>query len=289
MTEFQPWTIENGTLQLNPWPEHSGRVVVTVDVFDDWHGPVADERGWLLHRTTDGWCSTGNFDAKRAVRIADVLQALFAHIDANPQATYHLRTLHPERVADEWGERFDPNCKACGGDGCDSEPWRASDLMAPSPCRKCFHRPNVAIAAGPIRTQAEADRLLPELMQLSDLCREVYPVFRPVERIQFPLPCRDSVFWSAVPRIVVSGGPEPMHPDNVRDLRDQAEAAGVPFVFLGWGDWLHMMQFGCGEHDLRGVELRGPINAFMARVGSENSGCELDDKTYPWKSEGANG
>lgn len=29
----------------------------------------------------------------------------------------------------------------------------------------------------------------------------------------------------------------PMHPDWVRGLRDQCEAAGVPFFFKGWGEW----------------------------------------------------
>ncbi len=34
-------------------------------------------------------------------------------------------------------------------------------------------------------------------------------------------------------------GPEarPMHPDWVRSLRDQCQAAGVPFFFRGWGEW----------------------------------------------------
>lgn len=29
-----------------------------------------------------------------------------------------------------------------------------------------------------------------------------------------------------------------MHPDWVRGLRDQCAAAGVPFFFKGWGDWV---------------------------------------------------
>ncbi|MCI1263008.1 MAG: phage Gp37/Gp68 family protein [Tetrasphaera jenkinsii] len=33
------------------------------------------------------------------------------------------------------------------------------------------------------------------------------------------------------------GGAEPAHPDWFRSLRDECAAAGVPFVFSGWGRW----------------------------------------------------
>ena len=35
------------------------------------------------------------------------------------------------------------------------------------------------------------------------------------------------------------GGARPMHPDWARSLRDQCAAAGVPFFFKQWGEWLH--------------------------------------------------
>jgi protein gp37 len=41
--------------------------------------------------------------------------------------------------------------------------------------------------------------------------------------------------------IIVGGesgpGARPMHPDWARSLRDQCEAAGVPFLFKQWGEW----------------------------------------------------
>jgi hypothetical protein len=41
--------------------------------------------------------------------------------------------------------------------------------------------------------------------------------------------------------VIVGGesGPQarPMHPDWVRALRDQCQAAGVPFFFKQWGEW----------------------------------------------------
>lgn len=39
----------------------------------------------------------------------------------------------------------------------------------------------------------------------------------------------------AIGWVVCEGGDTPMHPEWVRSLRDQAEEAGVPFWFSGWG------------------------------------------------------
>jgi protein gp37 len=47
---------------------------------------------------------------------------------------------------------------------------------------------------------------------------------------------------TAIAWVVVGGGPFPVHPDWVRSIRDQCQAAGVPFFFKGWGDWLHESQ-----------------------------------------------
>lgn len=42
--------------------------------------------------------------------------------------------------------------------------------------------------------------------------------------------------------VIVGGesgqGARPMHPDWVREIRDQCQAAGVPFFFKQWGEWI---------------------------------------------------
>ncbi|HEY3315211.1 MAG TPA: DUF5131 family protein, partial [Bacillota bacterium] len=52
-----------------------------------------------------------------------------------------------------------------------------------------------------------------------------------------PRPWKSPLHW-----IVAGGetgpGARPMHPDWVRGLRDQCQAAGVPFYFKGWGEWV---------------------------------------------------
>lgn len=52
--------------------------------------------------------------------------------------------------------------------------------------------------------------------------------------------------WPRVDWVVAGGesgpGARPMHPDWARSLRDQCAAAGVPFLFKQWGEWLPISQ-----------------------------------------------
>lgn len=81
-------------------------------------------------------------------------------------------------------------------------------------------------------------------------------------------------------------GARPMHPDWARSLRDQCKAAGVPFFFKQWGEWLpndHM------ERDAR-VVARDTGKAWVTfndaaslgayRVGKKAAGRLLDGKEY---------
>lgn len=52
--------------------------------------------------------------------------------------------------------------------------------------------------------------------------------------------------------VIVGGesgpGARPMHPDWARSLRDQCQAAGVPFLFKQWGEWKPISQMSEPEH-----------------------------------------
>jgi len=48
--------------------------------------------------------------------------------------------------------------------------------------------------------------------------------------------------WPVLPAWIITGGESgpgarPAHPDWIRSLRDQAQTAGVPFLFKQWGEW----------------------------------------------------
>lgn len=84
----------------------------------------------------------------------------------------------------------------------------------------------------------------------------------------------------AIDWVIVGGesgpGARPMHPDWARSLRDQCEAAGVPFLFKQWGEWLGQHQDGAHDHDP--IELNatdGPL-----RVGKKAAGRMLDGRTW---------
>lgn len=52
--------------------------------------------------------------------------------------------------------------------------------------------------------------------------------------------------------VIVGGesgnGARPMHPDWARQIRDQCAAAGVPFFFKQWGEWLPISQMPDSDH-----------------------------------------
>jgi protein gp37 len=100
--------------------------------------------------------------------------------------------------------------------------------------------------------------------------------------------------------------PRPMHPDWARSLRDQCVAAGVPFLFKQWGDWIDYMQLGSDSwtftHERDGKRFGvltfagasrsrpfetsyafndgGSVGPCMVRVGKKRAGRHLDGETW---------
>ena len=99
-----------------------------------------------------------------------------------------------------------------------------------------------------------------------------------------------------------------MHPDWVRSLRDQCQAAGVPFLFKQWGEWVPSENFPSDrkfkrwKEFLQGVDEPQPLcttgahydaNAkrfgekiafgpftLMAWAGKHTAGRRLDGQTH---------
>lgn len=101
--------------------------------------------------------------------------------------------------------------------------------------------------------QAEADRDIPKLLAIPASVRflSMEPLLGPVDlRLMEYQESRErtnsgvvlTTRRNALDWVIVGGesGDEarPMHPDWVRDLRDQCHAAGVPFLFKQWGEWV---------------------------------------------------
>lgn len=99
-----------------------------------------------------------------------------------------------------------------------------------------------------------------------------------------------------LPRLdwIVAGGESgpkarPMHPDWARSLRDQCSAAGVPFFFKQWGEWVPATEglsptgaVGLNGDWTRGGDARDVYNrlgdglALVDRVGKKRAGRLLD-------------
>ena len=69
-----------------------------------------------------------------------------------------------------------------------------------------------------------------------------------------------------------------MSPDWVRSLRDQCAAAGVPFLFKQWGEWIPML----GQ--VEGVPVRDKTTTadgwVVGRAGKKRAGRQLDGTTH---------
>ena len=97
----------------------------------------------------------------------------------------------------------------------------------------------------------------------------------------------------AIHQIIVGGesgpGARPMHPDWPRSLRDQCQAAGVPFFFKQWGQWGCFQDNGPLPPNCRYIGLDGVIrigdseddtDACMGRVGKKSAGALLDGREW---------
>ncbi|MBB5411858.1 protein gp37 [Paraburkholderia sp. HC6.4b] len=112
--------------------------------------------------------------------------------------------------------------------------------------------PNVWLGAT-IVNQEEADRDIPKLFAVPASVRflSMEPLLGPVDLAQA------GALWSDMNNNIIyaparnlrgidwliaggESGPDarPMHPEWARSLRDQCAAAGVPFLFKQWGEWL---------------------------------------------------
>lgn len=97
-----------------------------------------------------------------------------------------------------------------------------------------------------VENQAEADRRIPHLLAVPAVRRflSCEPLLGPVDLRQWwrnDVPGGSYMHGNGLHWIIAGGesGPKARasHPDWFRSLRDQCEAAGVPFFFKQWGEW----------------------------------------------------
>ncbi len=206
--------------------------------------------------------------------------------------TFQILTKRPQRMLD-WFTDWTPN---------------AFGLPFPP-------LPNVQLGVS-IEDQETADERIPILLQTPAAVRFISaePLLGPVNLIRLPAPREviveefgqhggeftfnaltdrdDDHFFNRHPKIdwVIAGGESgprarPSHPDWFRSLRDQCQAADVPFFFKQWGEWID-------ERPNRRSRISHPtllrndnsLDVLMWRVGKKIAGSCLDGrewKEYP--------
>ena len=68
-----------------------------------------------------------------------------------------------------------------------------------------------------------------------------------------------------------------MHPDWARSLRDQCQAAGVPFFFKQWGEWLPA---GCDGDPMNPIGQHINASGGPIRIGKKAAGRLLDGREW---------
>lgn len=181
----------------------------------------------------------------------DFIQAVFSTMARCPQHTFQVLTKRPERMEyllTTWGNQ-----------GLTLREGRGVVL------------PNVWLGVS-VEDQDTANERIPLLLQTPAAVRWISaePLLGPV--LLTTIHClsgwldvlngwrdikrahRDSEQWieNRIDWVVVGGesGPNarPMHPDWARWLRNQCQAAGVPFFFKQWGEWKPQVEYYDDEH-----------------------------------------
>lgn len=239
------------------------------DVFEDWNGPILNHKGERLYKS---WTKGGEWqiesdvqsEKRPPVTMNDLRRNLFQLIDATPNLDWMLLTKRPENIIRMWpvhsGNEFDRN--------------------------------NVWLGCS-VESQEYADKRIPELLRCRDLAPVLFlscePLVGPVDLTRHWWDGEGDEEWLAANFWVITGGESgpdarPMHPEWFRSLRDQCEAAGVPFHFKQWGEWAPSPYPGDNVVHIR---MDGGVQDFpekttysMGRVGKKNAGRLLDCKEH---------
>jgi protein gp37 len=140
--------------------------------------------------------------------------------------------------------------------------------------------PNVWIGATVVN-QEEADRDIPKLLSVPAAKRflSMEPLLGPVDLTNY-LAANALHEIDGGPRldwVIVGGesGPKarPMHPDWARSLRNQCQAAGVPFLFKQWGEFAPNWFNDDANQKIPGSE-------WIERMGKKVAGRLLDGREW---------
>ena len=274
---------------------------------------------WILRKNLDRAIQLTRADAPpvRVLVNADLLDPrvppdwlaeLLGLIEQTPRLTWLLWTREPER----WRERMIAAAGSAAAHGW-LQRWREGPYARINGDDLGRHV-WLGVRA---ETQAECDERIPGLLAIPAALRWLWldPLAGEVDLrlcpdCGRPWSCGETCpRWgspasatSEAPRlgwVVAQGGESPLRPAWVRALRDQCSEAGVPFRFVGWGEWAPAHQeprrdgpplpadvewlYASGQRVPAGRGAVIParqVPEAMRHVGAEASGRLLDGRTH---------
>lgn len=214
----------------------------------------------------------------------EFVDKVFAVMALTPQHTYQILTKRPDRMAEYTSVGFGRIADRIiamrreSGDRCVVVP-----LPNIPPGRQWWPLPNVWLGTS-VENQEWADKRIPHLLRCPAAVRflSAEPLLSEIrlfdhwEDEDFEEWVRKGIHW-----VIVGGesghGARPMHPDWALSIRDQCQAAGVPFFFKQWGEWApcHMARIEDNGH-YRELDHMTAVH----RVGKKAAGRLLDDREW---------
>lgn len=226
-----------------------------------------------------------------AVSFIDKVFTVIAHC---PQHTFQILTKRPERLKDYFQGRVE-NLAQGIINAIDSMGWLQISYERAYELAEMIKKglPNVWLGVS-CENQATADERIPLLLQVPAAVRflSCEPLLGEIDLTKIDVQptgiknktwIRPAIHW-----VIVGGesghGARPMHPDWVRSLRDQCQAADVPFFFKQWGEWMPTDSWDAnlkseivlnpdGEEM---VVTTNPKAVVMRKVGKSKAGRTLD-------------
>lgn len=223
---------------------------------------------------------------------------LWRLIEQCDELDWLLLTKQPENVRKmvpwEWIGRG--ACEECKGNGyafgealCGHCPGCNGEDFARAP-----KWPSYVWLGTTVENQAMADERIPHLLRVPASVRfvSIEPLLGPVDLTATPagdVLCRCAGCMTMTPDariswVIVGGesgpGARPMHPDWVRSIRDQCVAAGVPFFFKQWGEWVQEEQAPI-DTVLPSTSYTFPkLKGDFWKAGKKAAGRELDGRSW---------
>lgn len=210
------------------------------DVFEPWEGPMKNATGfdmWHLYPPSGTWMSNpGDTEDKTLLTMDDCRARLFRLIDATPNLDWLLVTKQPENIAKMWPGTSAPPQKLI-------DATYEGDKNAR---RFAQHRPNVWLLTS-VSNQETAAAMIQPLLRCRDLASVLGLSMEPLLGPVYLRPWTGGLHW-----VIVGGesGPRsrPMRAEWAADIRNQCQAAGVPFFFkqgsqANWPDFKDFDRF----------------------------------------------